>query len=315
MVNGSFVSWTDHGRSRDIAEEVDLFNYVPRSGKKLPLPIKYCVLSWKTWRFLRTRRPQYVFFLQPPAPLLVTAYAYAVATGGVTLLGDLHSGFFNDRKWSWFTNIGLRLLKRHHVLVTNEPLAEQIGSRVDDVHVLHDVLRPSTRSSGPVKEPYILLPLSYAADEPLESIMEAARATPEVTWKLTGRAPASLRARAGQNVEFTGFISNNEYEELLKEASAVLALTSRADTMQRAGYEALCANVPLLASDQVVLRQFFVDAAIYTDHDAVALAGAVKQTLDQGDELRLKSEALLELRMSEQIATLDQLRTLVNATN
>lgn len=315
MVNGSFVSWTDHGRSRDIAEEVELYNYVPRSGKKLPLPIKYGVLSWKTWRFLRTRRPQYVFFLQPPAPLLVTAYAYALATSGVTLLGDLHSGFFNDRKWSWFTNIGLRLLKRHHVLVTNEPLAEQVGSRVDSVHVLHDVLRPSARSSGQVEEPYILLPLSYAADEPLESILEAARATPEVTWKLTGRAPASLRARAGQNVEFTGFISNSEYAELLKEASAVLALTSRADTMQRAGYEALCANVPLLASDQVVLRQFYGDAAIYTDHDAGALAGAVRQTLDQGDDLRLKSEALLELRMSEQIATLDELRTLVNATN
>lgn len=315
MPNGCFVSWTDHGRSRDIAQEVDLVNYVPRTNKSLPLPLKYGVLSWKTWRFLRGQRPKNVFFLQPPAPLLVTACAYAVTDRGVNLFGDLHSGFFNDRKWSWFTKHGLRLLRRQHVIVTNERLAESVGSRVDHVHTLHDVLRPTSRKSSASEESYILLPLSYAADEPLDSILEAAEATPEVTWKLTGKAPAALRARAGHNVEFTGFISNSEYDDLLHGASAVLALTSRADTMQRAGYEALCANIPLLASDQVVLRQFFGAAANFTEHDAVALASAVRTTLQNADELRRESAELLELRMREQVATLDQLRLLVDAAN
>lgn len=308
--SGVFVSWTDHGRSRDIARVVGLDNIVPVS-RKSNLALKYAQLSWRSWKALRARRPDVVFFMQPPAPLLLVARVYASSRRGVVLYGDLHSGFFNDSKWSWFTSLGLRLLGRHHVIVTNEALANVVGDRVRSVHVLHDVLNASHAVEvTDVTRDYVLCPLSYAADEPIDELLQAARLTPEVVWKLTGRAPQAVRDAAPENVEFTGFVSQEEYESLLGNASAALALTSRADTMQRAGYEALSANTPLVASRQRVLVDFFGSAAVFADHDAASLSAAVRSAISD-DDLRARMAQLLVKRMKEQSTVLDNITALV----
>lgn len=282
MADRVFVGWTDHGRSRELAEVLGAVN-MPVTAKRGSKPgVKYLDLIARTWQALKAVRPSVVFFMQPPAPLLLVVVAYAVTHRGVLLVGDLHSGFFNDNKWSWFSRLGLRLLKRHAVLVTNQNMADQAADLVGRVYVLHDLIdikrdRPAPGAQNAT--PYMVCPLSYAADEPLEDLIGAARLTPEVNWIFTGRAPDWIANAAPSNVVLPGFVSDEDYVSLLEGAAGLVALTRRADTMQRAGYEAMSYAIPLIISDQLVLRSFFEPAAIFVQHTPEELAAAARDML------------------------------------
>lgn len=306
-----FVGWTDHGRSRELAEAFSSINVpiTPKSGAKAGL--KYVDLVSRTWNRLRLERPDVVFFMQPPAPLLLSVWAYAIANKGVLLVGDLHSGYFNDSKWSWFTRLGIRMLQKHAVLVTNHNMATVAARDVNRVYVLHDLIVDKTgislRESKGDGDPYLLCPLSYAADEPLEALLGAAALAPDVRWYFTGRAPDRIKKMAPANVVFTGFVTTEEYEVLLVNAAGVVALTDRADTMQRAGYEALAYGVPLLISDQVVLREFFQDSAVFVTHEADTIADGARR-LVTADAWREALAVTRAERIREQQSTLMEIR-------
>jgi hypothetical protein len=74
----------------------------------------------------------------------------------------------------------------------------------------------------------------------------------------------------------TGFLDDAAYDTLLRRARAVLALTTRDATMQRAAYEALERDVPIVCSSSTVLRETLRDAATSCDNDATSMADAIR---------------------------------------
>jgi glycosyltransferase involved in cell wall biosynthesis len=172
---------------------------------------------------------------------------------------------------------------------------------------MHDVLRkPSEILNGGreiteiSEHPVVLCPLSYANDEPVDSILEAATLLPDVVFVFTGNAPAWVIRIAPENITFSGYISNDEYWTLLQSSCGVLALTNRDLTMQRAGYEALLAGKPHVTSDFEVLRDFYGQAAIYTQPSGEEIAKSLLEMIQNANELCHAAVNVLAKRSAEQ---------------
>jgi len=307
---GAFLSWIDfHGRSDGIARRlrIEPLWVAQASGNLLLRYLK----QWRaTVRELRSRELDFVIVMQPPSPALL-ATLWALRGRDVTVVADFHTGALVGRKWGSQAPLLLRLLKRRgFAVVTNEVLAERVISRGVRCITLHDIIEHGPQPDvGAQRERSVLFPVTYASDEPIDAVLEAARSLKDVTFVLTGRPPGHVVESAPDNVEFPGFVSADEYERLLRACGAVAALTTREHTMQRAGYEALTFAKPLVTSDMEVLRNYFGGAAEYAEPTAASIASAIVRALSDGQGRSSLMAILRDAKIVEQEEAFDRLRS------
>ncbi|MFC9836882.1 glycosyltransferase [Rhodococcus sp. NPDC127530] len=302
-----FISWINyHGRSKDLADSIG-FAPVFINRRTGPPALRYVMQAASTARMILRHRPKVVAVMLPPLPLLLTVRVLSLVLG-YRIIADLHSGVFLNPKWRWALRYTLSAIGRSNVaIVTNSALQDMSTSRVPQTIVLHDLISLPAFEELTSNSPYVLVPLSYANDEPLESLIEAARITPEVRWVLTGNPPTSLRLSAPGNIQFPGYVNVSEYRELLANASVVVALTTRAHTMQRGGYEAISAGRPLVTSNFKELRDYFGDAAQYAESTSESISRAVAIVLSNHDTYVRKMRTLAHTRHAEQESRISEL--------
>lgn len=313
-----FVSWIHfHGRSNDLAFQLRArAEYITGGGGNR---IGRYFRQWReTVRLMKRTDPDVVFVMQPPV-LALWAVRAAVPKDAF-VVGDLHTGVFTDPKWSWAARATLRALRRRNgaAIVTNESLAGRCRSAGVETYVLDDAV-PRRVGSAPVVteadelkilEPntYVLVPLAYAADEPIDEILAAAENDSRRTWVLTGRAPVAVQRRAAHNVRFTGFVSNDDYNWLAANAGAIVACTSEEDTMQRAGYEAVSWERPLVTSKTRALIDYFEDAALFAEPTSKALVAGVNTAFERREALIRRMADLGKQKRAEYDAAIQELR-------
>jgi hypothetical protein len=315
-----FISWIrHHGRSADLAAALGMPAVFLDGGSGNTL--KRYVRQWRDTRnAVRSASPRTIIVMQPPLPALLAVVSTRQGREAL-LIGDLHTGALENPKWKWASGPMLRILrKRGLAVVTNAPLGEKVEARGVRALVLNDLIPvPADVSAAPddeslvgvLSQQYVLVPLAYANDEPVDELLTAAASDPSITWVLTGRSPASVKAAASQNVRFTGFVTNDDYTRLLDRAAVVAALTDREFTMQRAGYEALGAATPLITAKTRTLHDYFGDAAVYMNGTASSIRDAAVEALGRLDELGERMEALRLRKVGEESAALQALRELV----
>jgi len=277
------VSWVaDHGRSRGVAAALDaeaVFMPWAQSRNGLPATARGWLRSAvRTWSVVRRMPPTSVVVVMSP-PIFAPMVALAAARDHTRVVVDAHSGTFNDRRWQWSHRL-VRWAGRRAALVMVTNISVLTG--FDDLRaralVVHDPLDASDR---PVPQrcslqppgPYVVFPTSGAADEPMTAVNEAARLLAgRPTIVVTGRGSEQL---SGPGIVGTGFLDSEQYRALLHQAAAVLALTDREGTMQRAAYEALEVGLPIVCSDTDVLREALGGTAVFCRNEPVSLAEAV----------------------------------------
>lgn len=310
-----FVSWIGfHGRSAGIAKALGIRSEFITGGTG-PAPLRYLRAWRETARLLKRERPSTVIVMQPPiVALLCVAFR---TPRSVRIIGDLHTGVFTNPKWKWALALTMRILRRRgSAVVTGAALAERTRAYGVDVLELHDIIDEPIVVSDALDDPklatvlereYVLVPLAYSFDEPVDALLTAAEAAPEVNWVLTGRAPEHVVTRAPENVVFPGFVSRDDYRRLVKSATVMAALTTQEDTMQRVGYEALGEGKALVTSSTAVLREFFADAALYVTPDALSIEKQVREAVRTAQLLRqrmIARRAELEQTQQTQLAAL-----------
>lgn len=308
-----FISWTaDNGRTRDLASTLGVkAEFIP-GDRRHGAVRRYVAQMRATLSLLRRSKPHCVIVMLPPTPLLVITTVWSKATGK-RLVADLHTGFFYDPKWQPFARFGLRMLRGGWGIVTNQHLAERLTESSVRALIAHDPLVDRSLGRDVPGKGYVLCPISYANDEPIEAIMEAARQTPSTEWRLTGRAPNDVSAMAPSNVTFTGYVSDPELDQLFRGASVVAALTTRDHTMQRAGYEALMYGVPQVTSDFKALREFVGSAGLYVDPtNSHELAAAVSEILSSQVQWCDEARKVLWARLTDQDENLQEISTVVH---
>lgn len=278
------ISWIQHhGRSARIASLLDLdARWVTSDGR---LAVRYVRQVLQTRKLLREELPRVTLVMLPPFPALVATWLTSRST---VIVADVHTGALYDRKWRWsIPSLAWLLRRRGGAIVTNDDLAARLERLGVATLTLHDPLAENRLAPSTESLDELLVPLSYAADEPVGQLLTAIREHPDKTFYLTGRAPESLRAIASPNVVFTGFISLVEYEELAGRVGAIIALTTREHTMQRAGYEAIELGKPLITSRKDVLVDYFESAAVYAEPTRGSISEAIS-VLDKEYEYYVK---------------------------
>lgn len=317
-----FISWIrSHGRSSGLSRALDAeeLNIYPESRGTL---IRYIKSFSITIKHIRSKKPTAVIVMQPPAfaalPIFVARFLRPYK-----ILLDLHTGAFDNPKWKWALPILLKLLpKTGRVIVTNDELATIVRRYKREPIVLHDLIESAVSDlpeefSDPsltdtIDSTFVLLPVTYAYDEPISELLDAAALTPSLTWVFTGRAPSSVVSAAPRNVRFTGFVSDDDYIRLLLKASVIIAPTTAENTMQRAGYEALSYQKPLVTTNQKVLVNYFGEAALYAGIDSKDFANKASQAIRDSFILRDQMAKLHEAKVKEQEAALVDLREWLN---
>lgn len=292
-----FVAWRQfctrsHNQATHFgAKEIYIFPLKNVKKNIAVLFARYLLSSFATiWRLI-LEKPDIVFTINTPIPLLTVIYLYCKATGARYIL-DSHSGPFNDPKWEWSKPLYAFIARRAFLNINtnshHKMIVEQWGGRsriMSDIPIDHT--EEYQRSS--VGEKSIAVVSSFMYDEPMVEIWNAAAQLPDVTFYVTGdekKADQYLLDNKPDNLEFTGFIPIADYFSLLVSVDAIMVLTTRNHTMQMGAYEALSLEQPIITSDWPILHESFGNAATYTDNSAESIAEAVTSMLENIDLYR-----------------------------
>ncbi len=287
----AFLAWgAVAGRSTEIADALggraQCF-FPPGAGRRPPVLVRYFLSTFGTVRSLLRTRPRVVVVTNPPIIPGILALAWARSSGGRVAL-DSHPGAFgakDDRASARLLPVHRWLARQVDLSLVAAPEWQQIveswGGRA---MVVHEAPGP-WQGSEPVRHHplRVLYVGTFARDEPIEAVIEAAGRVPECELLVTGdqeRCPPQLRVSVPLNVRFIGFLNPDAYRRQLEDADAVLTLTTEPNSVMRAAYEAVYAQRPLILSDWPIARQLFPDA-IHTANDATALAAALRRADEQ----------------------------------
>lgn len=313
-------SWQGHRRTLGISADLGIPVFM--ETRRLPRLLKYPYFMGRTLRLLLRTRPDGLIVQSPSIVLALWALVLKRALG-FALVVDAHNEGVRPyqrllRRWSPL--YGYLQREADLTVVSNDRLAAVVDGNGGRAFVLHDRL-PAIGHVVPAALPgrhRIVCVSTFASDEPYEEVIEAGRLLGDDTYVyLTGdatRVPAGLRRRAGENVVFTGFLSDEAYWRTLAAATAILDLTRLDDCLVCGGYEAVALGKPLIVTDTPASRTLFSRGTIYTRNAAedisVAIAAAVRDADRLGAEAReLKHElqALWAARRTAFVRRLNEL--------
>jgi glycosyltransferase involved in cell wall biosynthesis len=276
-----FLIWgtPDQGpRSQVLANKLGMQAWYISTGLPrgpLYIPIKYPLQAVRTFRVLFSHQPGVIFVQNPPVLAVFCAYLYCLRKHAGFII-DAHSEALLAKGWTappaWFKKFLAR--KAIATIVTNEHLAQTIKDFGGQTIILRDI--PTTfpvHQGYPVSSHFNIAVINtFAADEPLKNILEAAGSVTGVEFYVTGRVKQSdarilsLVQSAPSNVHFTDFLPVDDYYSLLNSVNSVMCLTSRDHTMQRGACEALSLGKPIITSDWTLLRQYFNQGTVHVDN-------------------------------------------------
>ncbi len=299
------VAWAPYSRrsemfARELGGKLHCVHHL-KFRSPMHAPFKYLMQAVHTLWVLARERPTAVHVQNPPfvCGLVVDLYC---RISGARFITEFHSAAFG-RAWRWSLPIQKYLARRAAMnIVTSDHWARIVGSWGGRTVVMHD--------------PFLDLPQgkvyrlgsgfnvafigTFAEDEPIDDVLSAARLVPDVHFYITGdldKAPVGVAADAPDNVTFTGFLDmNGEYLGLLREADAVMVLTTRDDTLQLAGCEAVAVGKPLVTSDWSYLRDLFGGVAIFVEPTSVAIARGVREVKERHAELIAEIKGFRDIR-------------------
>ncbi len=279
---GVFISWSKEGaqRTEHLAKflnfEIFRFSLFPR--KIIFSLIKFPIQFFKTLFYLFKTKPKIVIveFCQPIIGLPSFIYKYFF---GKKIIVDMHSGPFVSKKWKFFKPITHFVLKNSDlILIHDETIKEKlIFEKNKKIVLLHNPIFIEENVSLNNKE-YFVFPASWDKDEPIKEIIEATFLLKDVEIFITGKKNIKIN-KIPQNLKFTGFLPNEDFYNLLKNAKGIISLTKWDYTLTFASFEAINLEKPLVVSNKKAFKKFFEDNVIYVENEPNSIAEGIKKLI------------------------------------
>lgn len=307
-VNKIWITWEKQRRSIVLAKELGCtFFMLEVEGL-----FRYPISIFKTIVVLARERPDYLFVQNPSMVLATLACLYGRVSKTIVVV-DRHTTFrLNKPKDEQSLSIWI-FMKLHYLtlrladltIVTNDFLASLVRNAGGTPFVLPDMLPSLKKENTRVLKGHhnILLISSFGADEPIAEALDAMKVfgDDDVFLYITGncnRLDSDLLDSAPQNVVFTGFVSDQEFVDLLFSVDAVMVLTTSDACMLCGCYEAVSAEKPLITSDKEVLVEYFKEAT-FVNNTASGISDGIKNILKN-----IPDHAMRSTRMKSNIGKL-----------
>lgn len=292
-----FIFWgPDSQASEEFARAFDAtlhkIHYL-RHKQPLLAPIKYIPMFLKTFWVLFREHPTVVIVVNTPvfAPLCVFLYCYFA---GIPFVMDIHGHSFIGWKWAWSAPLQGWLARR------------ALANMID--HSEHRRIFESWRAKffmlerPPIEPPVnednfasrsshfmVTVINTFAGDEPLEPIIQAARQLPDLLFFILGdksKAKKGMIQDAPENVTFPGYLLSNNYWSQLYASNVIMTLTKTRYSLVSGGIEGMAVKRPLILSRQPALKDYFTKGTIFVDHSVDSIVDAVQQVQKQEDRLK-----------------------------
>ncbi len=220
------------------------------------------------------------------------------------LVIDGHNGAFMD-PWIKVPFYNYVLRNSSVVLVHNEEFYKHVREKFKKINFftlpdsLPDLSSYSLNSSGNIK--YFLVILSFAYDEPLKELFTGikeylAENSTNIEFYITGNFNNNIEIynnyNALKDIKFLGFIDDEKYLRLLKNAFGIISLSTREMVQQCAVVEAVGAEVPLVCSDNETNRRIFNKGAILTRNNHEDIYYAIQKFVLNETKLRREIQAI-----------------------
>ncbi len=295
-----WISWQNHQRTKNLCNYLDcqLFTLINRS----PSLIRYFVLSIKTIKIIHANRPG-VLIVQNPSIVLSLLACLLRYLYKYTLIVDAHNaGVCPENKYLVKLSFLLKFIitKSDLTIVTNDNLASIIKSYGGKPYVLPDKL-PSFEclTSDSENDFYdIVLICTFGVDEPYEEFLKSFSCVDRnvryfVTGKLTN-IDKIVYDKYCNSVEFTDYLPDMDYVELLSKSDVLVDLTTREDCLVCGAYEAVSLCKPLILSDTKALKKYFNRGVVYTQNSYIDIAKSVVYSIDNINILMAEMKTLKE---------------------
>ena len=295
------------GRSRLLAKELQIPSlvhlYSTRWKGARTAPFRYALHGMQTLRLLWQRRPRVVLVQSPPSFAVLFVALYCAMTDSRYMI-DAHSDAFQRDIWTRPEWLYDRITRNAALtLVTDAFFRTMIEQKGGQVMVLRDPVGSAPSAPIQLQEQFsVTVVNTFARDEPLEAVLEAAAGLPEVRFSITGkrsRANPDLLRQASSNVVFTDFLPDEDYYQLLRSSHAVISLTTRDHTLQCGACEALSLERPIITSDWPLLREYFCSGTVHVDNTAVGIRNGIEALQREYSRYEAEVVELRQMRRQE----------------
>jgi len=225
---------------------------------------------------------------------------------------DVHTGAISK---PWSKNMSRLIMKHASVnIVINK---EQQNFLIQNYHItpvvledpipdFTDILLSAKKQEGYKIEQKAIFNVvvisSFAFDEPLQAVFDAASELPDVYFYVTGdkkNADKKLLIKKSDNVIITGFLDYNTYVDLLQKVDVIMDLTTDNKSMVGGAFEAVALEQPLITSNWIPLRRYFNKGTIYINNSSDDIRKAIMFAMTKKEELSKEMHQLKIERMKE----------------
>jgi glycosyltransferase involved in cell wall biosynthesis len=253
---------------------------------------------------LARERPHTVFAEVPSIALGLVALLMSRLLGFKVVVDAHNAVFENAETFPWPAAAIYRFIVRHAdlVIVTNEAVAERARKLKGRPFILPDPVpgfEPGAAVSGSND---VVVISTWAEDEPLQEILLAAGSIPDsLRMTITGKPKGKYGELAKQTAKINvpGFLPDQAYVSLLRNARVIVDLTTREDCLVCGAYEALAVGRPLVVSDTRALRSLLREGAVYCENQAASIAQAITFASHSEQEMSSRCSARRESYLRE----------------
>ena len=225
-----WVTWERHRRTHELCRSlgVELFELTSSASAI----IRYPYLIVESFLCLARQRPA-LLFIQCPSILLGLWAGLLKYVFGYKLIADLHNEAVEPFNCSaaWYRALVGRIRRVADLsLVSNEFLKDVVDTTGGRAFVLPDqipAMSPAREGAADTARRQVVFVCTYAPDEPYLEVIEAGRLMgPSLTLHVTGdHRRLKPAAQVPPHVHLTGYVPEQEYQQLLHEADVIVDLT------------------------------------------------------------------------------------------
>ena len=283
-----WITWENQRRSIELSKILNAKLFLLQySGLQ-----RYIKLTYETIKILQINRPV-ILFVQNPSMILTTiACIYKIIKGNI-LIVDRHTTFLLNKRFKYTPTLLLFIILHKLTIriadltiVTNEFLASIVIKLKGNPFVLPDKL-PTLVGSRKIKlngTKNVLLISSFDFDEPINEIFVAMKSfiKNKIYLYISGnykKLYKKIIKNKPFNVILTGYLSEEDYVNILFSVDIVMVLTTADYVMLCGCYEAISAEKPLITSNKKVLKDYF-KGAIFVENEAKFITLGLQEALN-----------------------------------
>ena len=290
-----FITWTNyspHSVLLSRAFNADLYyinNLINTRQKlwKLFFIFDYFFKSFKTLKIIWGNKPKVVVVQNPPSIAPVVIVFFNVLRKYKILI-DSHNGAF-EKPWVSVPFHKWAMKHADLVLVHNNQLLNELKDDLNYKNVNFMMLNSKIAEFSEIKKEeqtssYILVITTFSGDEPMEILLEGIKNFNEnyesnIRFKITGNYNKNLflfsKYSKFDNIDFLGFVNEEEYKYLLINAFGVISLSKRDNVQQFSLMEAIGAEVPFISSNNLTNRALFGEHMPLTENTVIDISRSI----------------------------------------